>query len=79
MRRTSLAPLAASLVGIPAALHGGLPGWSLSLLVGVVVLLVATEALVTQVIRLRASKRITRSQDALRVLEIEGHYHRRQR
>ena len=38
---------------------------------GVVSFGTATQVVVTQIIRLRASARITRSQDALRVLEIE--------
>jgi hypothetical protein len=45
-------------------------------LVGVSVLLTATHVVVTQIIRLRASRKITRSQDALGVLEIEDLPHR---
>jgi hypothetical protein len=71
MRLTALAPIAAPGLGVPAVLYGGLPSWCLLALVGVSVLLTATQVIVTQIIRLRASGKITRSQDALRVLEIE--------
>jgi hypothetical protein len=65
MRLTALTPLA---VGVPAVLSGALATWCLAVLVGVSVLLTATQVIGTQIIRLRASARITRSQDALRVL-----------
>jgi hypothetical protein len=78
MHRTTLAPIA-PVLGVPAVLcvYGGLPGWYLFALVGVAVLLTAAEVIVTQIIRLRASSKITRSQDAIRVLEIEDVAHRR--
>lgn len=53
-----------------------LPQWALLTLAGVGVLLTAFQVCVTQIIRLRASARISRSQDALRVLEIEDLPHR---
>ena len=56
---------------MPAVLCGALPTWYLAVLVGVSVLLTATQVIVTQIIRLRASARITRSHDALHVLQIE--------
>ena len=40
--------------------------------------LAAAQVVVTQIIRLRASNRITRSPDNLRVLEIEGLPHHQQ-
>jgi hypothetical protein len=81
MRLTALAPIAPPAFGVPAALLGVLPAWCLPALVGVSVLLTATHVVVTQIIRLRASGKITRSQDALRVLEIEDlpHQHRKQK
>ena len=71
MRLTPLTPIATSAVEVPAALFGFLPSWCLIVLVGVSVTLTAIPVVVTQIIRLRASGKITRSQDALRVLEIE--------
>jgi hypothetical protein len=71
MRLTGLAPIAPPVLGVPAVLYGGLPGWSLVAVVAASVVLTALPIIVTQVIRLRASSRITRSQDALRVLELE--------
>ena len=58
-------------LGVPAGVLHLLPAWALLGLIGVGVLLTATQVAVTQIIRLRASARITRSQDAVRVLEIE--------
>ena len=46
-------------------------GWALPPLLGVSILLAALQTVVTQIIRLRASARITGSHDNLRVLEIE--------
>jgi hypothetical protein len=71
MRLTALAPLAPHARGVPAVLSGALPTWYLAVLVGISVLLTATQVIVTQIIRLRASARMIRSQDALRVLQIE--------
>jgi hypothetical protein len=72
MRPTAaLTPLAAPMLGIPAALYGALPTWALLALLGLTAALTTTQVVVTQIIRLRASARITRSHDALRVLEIE--------
>ncbi|OLS99370.1 hypothetical protein BJF90_39370 [Pseudonocardia sp. CNS-004] len=59
------------MLGVPALLCGNLPGWVLGALVAVSALPTAIEVIVTQVIRLRASSRITRSQAALRLMEIE--------
>jgi hypothetical protein len=64
-------PTPSPLRGMPAAILELLPPWALLLLAGVSILLAGTQVIVTQIIRLRASARITRSQDALRVLEIE--------
>jgi hypothetical protein len=58
------APFAAPLLGVPAALCV-LPTWALLALLGVTATLIAAQVVVTQIIRLRASARITRSQDAL--------------
>lgn len=77
MRLTALAPIAPPALGVPAVLYGALPGWCLVVLTGVSVLLTAAQVVVTQVIRLRASEKITRSQDALRVFELEDLPHRR--
>jgi hypothetical protein len=72
MRPTAvLAPIGPPVLGVPAVLYGALPTWCLFALLGVSLLLMATHVVVTQIVRLRASARITRSQDALRVLEIE--------
>ncbi|MFZ0118877.1 MAG: hypothetical protein WAN20_20925 [Pseudonocardiaceae bacterium] len=76
MRLTALAPLAPPILGVPAVLYGALPSWCLAVLVGVSVLLTATQVIVTQIIRLRVSARITRSQDALQVLQIEDLPHK---
>ncbi len=81
MRPTvALAPLAVPLLGVPGALNGALPAWALLGLLGITATLTTAHVVVTQIIRLRASARITRSQDALRVLEIEDllHHHRSQ-
>ena len=69
---TALAPLAPLLTGAPAAVAGALPT-----LLAVSALLVVLQVLTTQIIRLRASNQITRSQDNLRVLEIEDLPHHR--
>lgn len=71
MRQTPLTPIAASAVGVPATLLGFLPSWCLIVLIGASVTLTAIPVVITQIIRLRASGKITRSQDALLVLEIE--------
>jgi hypothetical protein len=71
MRSTALTSIAPPALGVPAVLYGGMPAWCLHVLVGLSVLITVSQVVVTQVIRLRASARITRSQDALRVLEIE--------
>ena len=72
MRLTAaLTPLAAPVLGIPVALADALPTWALLTLLGVSALLAAAQVTVTQVIRLRASARISRSDHALRALEIE--------
>jgi hypothetical protein len=71
MRQTSLASIAPPVVGIPAVLSGGLPAWCLVVLLGVSTLLSTVQVVATQVIRLRASQRVTRSQDNLEVLRIE--------
>jgi hypothetical protein len=78
MRPTAaLAPLATPLLGVPAALSGALPPWALLALLGFTAALTTGHVVVTEIIRLRASARITRSQDALRVLEIQDLPHRR--
>jgi hypothetical protein len=71
MRPTALAPLAPAALGLPAAVLDILPAWAQLALTGISVLLAATQVIVAQIIRLRASARITRSQDALRVLEMQ--------
>ena len=68
---SALAHLAAPVLGIPAAVAGALPTWPLIALLTISALLAATQTVVTQIIRLRASNRIIRSSDNLRVLEIE--------
>ncbi|MBV9920308.1 MAG: hypothetical protein JOY78_05555 [Pseudonocardia sp.] len=75
---TALAPLAPLLTGVPAAVAGALPPWALSVLLAGSALLTAAQVATTQIIRLRASNRITRSTDNLRVLEIEDLPHHRQ-
>ena len=75
---TALAPLAPLLTGVPAAVAGALPTWTLITLLAVSALLAAAQVATTQIIRLRASNRITRSTDNLRVLEIEDVPHHRQ-
>jgi hypothetical protein len=74
---TALAPLAPLLAGVPAAVAGALPTWALTSLLGVAALLAVAQVATTQIIRLRASNRITRSADNLRVLEIEDLRHDR--
>jgi hypothetical protein len=51
--------------------------WAVLAVVGAGMLLTAMQVIVTQLIRLRASARITSSKDALRVLEIEDLPHHR--
>jgi hypothetical protein len=75
---TALAPLAAPVLGIPAALAGILPSWAQLALLTISALLAAAQVVTTQIIRLRASNRIARSQDNLRILEIQDLPHRRQ-
>ena len=53
----ALTPLAAPLLGVPAAVYGALPTWALLTLLGVTAALTATQVVVTQIIRLRASAR----------------------
>jgi hypothetical protein len=78
MRPTAaLATLATPLLGVPAALCGVLPTWALLTLLGVTATHTTAHVVVTQIIRLRASARITRSPDALRVLEIKDLPHHR--
>ena len=55
MRLTALAPLAPPILGVPAVLYGALPSWCLAVLVGVSVLLTATQVIVTQIIRLASA------------------------
>jgi hypothetical protein len=74
---TALAPLAPLLTGVPAAVAGALPVWALIALLGVSALLAVAQVVTTQIIRLRASNRITRSSHNLRVLEIEDLPHHR--
>ena len=74
---TALTPLAPLLTGVPAAVAGALPTWALITLLAVSALLAVLRVVTTQVIRLRASNRITRSPDNLRVLEIEDLPHHR--
>jgi hypothetical protein len=68
MRPTATAPVA---LVVPAGVLHLLPIWGILVVVGAGVVLTALQVIVTQVIRLRASARITSSRDALRVLEIE--------
>lgn len=75
----TLAPLAAPVLGIPAAAPGVLPAWALLALLAAAALLTAVQFAVTQIIRLRASNQIANSRDALRVLEIEDLPHHRPR
>jgi len=77
MRLTALTPVAPPVLGLAAVLYEGLPSWCFLALIGVSVVLTATQVVVTQIIRLRASGKITHSQDALRVLEIEDLPHPR--
>lgn len=63
--------LPACALAVPAGLLQLLPGWAVLALIGVGVLLTVAQVAVTQYIRIRAVGRITRSQDAVRVLEIE--------
>ncbi|OXM44854.1 hypothetical protein [Amycolatopsis alba] len=65
-----LAPLASAAEN--AGLSGVLPPWCAITIVITGLLLVSMKVVVTQIIRLRASRRITTSAHALRVLEIEG-------
>jgi hypothetical protein len=74
----SIAHIASPLLGVPAVLYGALPTWALVVLLGVTTTLTAAQVAVTQVIRLRASNRITRSNDNLRVLEIQDSPRHRQ-
>lgn len=55
-----------------AALLPALPLWCVITLALVAVALIAARVTVTQIIRLRASARITTSEHALRVLELEN-------
>jgi hypothetical protein len=76
---TGLTTFTPAASGVPTGVLHPLPVWAVLALLGVGVLLSSLQVIVTQVIRLRASARITRSQDALRVLEIEDLPRRRGR
>jgi hypothetical protein len=78
MRQITTLPIAPAAITVPAVLSGALPTWCLLALLGLSVLLTVAHVLVTQLIRLRAINKITRSKDALRVIEIEDLPHRRQ-
>jgi hypothetical protein len=56
---------------VPAGALHLLPVWAVLAVVAVGVLLTAMQVIVTQIVRLRASKQISSSRDALRMLEIE--------
>jgi hypothetical protein len=71
-----LTPHAVPLIGVCTVLSSALPTWALLALLGISATLASGHVVATQIIRLRASARITRSQDALRVLEIEDLPHR---
>jgi len=62
-----LASAAAGATGLLAVL----PLWCLITLVATAIVLTATRVIVTQIIRLRATDKITTSAHALRLLEIE--------
>jgi hypothetical protein len=68
---TALTAFVPAAMCVPAGVLHLLPLWAVLTLIGVGVLLSSAQVIVTQIIRLRASARITRSQDAVRVLEIE--------
>jgi hypothetical protein len=76
MRPTATAFAPAALV-VPAGMLHPIPLWAVLVVVGPGVVLTAVQVIVTQIIRLRASARITSSRDALRVLEIEDLPHHR--
>jgi hypothetical protein len=71
MASTALTACAPAALAVPAGVLQLLPGWAVLALIGVGVLLTVAQVAVTQYIRIRAIGRITRSQDAVRVLEIE--------
>jgi hypothetical protein len=72
MGRTALAPLTPPVLAVPAALLGILPLWFLITILAVSVALTAAHVIVTQVIRLRASTKITTSAHALQLLTVEA-------
>jgi len=77
MRQIAIVSIAPAASTVPAVLSGAVPAWCVLTLLGVSTLLTTTHVVVTQIIRLRAINKITRSQDALRVIEIEDLPHRR--
>jgi hypothetical protein len=74
--RLALAPSAPTVLGIPATLLGMLPAWWLIALLGASAASAVGPTVVTQIIRLRLSRQITRSRDARGILEYH-HGHRR--
>jgi hypothetical protein len=72
MGRTALAPLTPPVLAVPATLLGILRLWFLIAILAVSVALTATQVIVTQVIRLRVSTKITTSAHALQLLTAEA-------
>lgn len=72
MGRTAhaVAPLTPPVLAVPTTLLGILPLWFLITILAVSVALTATQVIVTQIIRLRASTKINTSAHALQVLTI---------
>ena len=68
---TALTAFAPAAPVVPAGVLQLLPVWAVLALLGAGVLLTAVQVIVTQYIRIRAVHQVTRSQDAVRVLEIE--------
>jgi len=67
MRSARFASVTPALV-VPVALHRGLPAWCAIIAAAIIA---ATPVIVIQIIRLRASDRITTSHDNLKLMEIE--------
>ena len=71
MGQTALAPLTPPVLAVPATLLGILPLWFLITILAVSAALTAIQVIVTQIIRLRASTKITSSAHALQLLTVK--------
>jgi hypothetical protein len=69
--RPTAATVTPAALAVPTGVLQLLPVWAVLTVIGIGMLLASVQVIITQIIRLRASKKITSSRDALRALEIE--------